>query len=903
MSSLAQQFGSEGRLVVFAGAGVSAIAPTCLPSWWGMNQAVVRTLSGQAEKLVGAERAIVLGDAITRRQEANVFPPEYQAEVIVRTLRKSYFKVLQVLDSDIPNDVHLAIAALARDSAICAVITTNFDRALEAAFRQTGIGAEVFSEPQQFELLAKRLEDGVLPKGARPILKLHGSAEKPDTLIDTLSQRKRGFHPAVARCVRSLLRGAHWLFLGYSGADLMADRNYLFLKPDAEEAVGFTWLVRNGVAPFSAVTELKTVYGDRGDITRGELPEWMTHFSEPLLTSAAVTATNLTEGEIDQIRNESAERVSNHVKTWAGAERFDRNVLVLADLLDAVGEPEGGLEIREKLVTEWPPEDLKSGHFGVAVNSLGNAYSQASRFEDAKAMFERALPIFAQRDAQEQYLGTLNNLALVCVKQGKTMEALQVYKQVLEFAESRGMDAERGVALHNLGMTRRRLGEDTAAKELYLEELELVKELGDEVAEAVVLNNLGELEIAKGQIGDARDYLERAKTIRERLGDDLGVAHIQGNLANAHLGSKEYDEALELYGAALTTFGRFSDRANYARTLANMASANRDLGHGDEAMALLKEALREANKINSDVIRVQVIQSMGELNVREGRPGPAAEHFKQALELAVRVRDARAERDAQAGYGIAAKDLEEFDDAITALRQAQAGTGRFGFQDEWRLAEHLGDALNRRGLMKQESGDTEGALADFSEAVKIWESERNPFFAGLTWTNVGNTRLLQKRHAEAAEAFLHGESAHLRAEKSDEADGSALMAGHIYLALGELDSARAIFRRTIVRARDYETRADTMNKIGRFIDEQLQQGAVGLALDMMSDCARWNFEDGYFPDAAACQLNIGHILRQAGNIADARRVGSNAAELLKNTPDHRLVEQVNEFLGSLANIE
>ena len=903
MTYLARQFGSEGRLVVFAGAGVSAIAPTCLPSWWGMNQAVVRVLSGQAEKLVGAERAFALGEAITRRQEANLFPPEYQAEVLVRTLRHSYFKLLQVLDSDTPNDVHLAIAALARDSALCAVITTNFDRALEAAFRQSGVGAEVFSEPKQFEFLANRLAKGVLPKDACPILKLHGSAEKPDTLIDTLSQRKRGFHPAVARCVRRLLRDAHWLFLGYSGADLSADQNYLFLKSDAAEASGFTWLVRSGAKPVSAVVELKMIYGNRGEITDGDLPEWMMRFSEPLLKNAAVSATKLREEEIGQIRRESGERVNAHVKAWAGAERFDRNVIAFADLLDAVGEPQGALEIRERLVNRWPTEESKSGHFGVAANALGNAYNQASRFEDAIAMFRTALGIFDRADAQEQYLGALNNLALVYVKQGKTKEALRVYEQVLDFAESRGMEAEHGVALHNIAMICSRRGEYDVAKELYLEEVELVIKLGDEVAQGFALNNLGELEVAQGHIDAGRDYLERAKVIRERLGDDLGVASILGNLANAHFKGKEYEKALEEYGMALTSFGRFSDRVNYARTLANMARVNSDFGSGDEAMALLKEALREANEIDSDVLRVQALQAIGELDGKEGRPEPAAKHFKQALELATQICDAKAERDARAGYGVALKDLNDFDGAIIALRQAKADTEKFGFQDDWRLAAQLGDALNRRGLAKQEKNDAAGAGADFLEAVKIWESKDMPSYAARTWRNVGNTRLMQKQFAEAAEAFLNCESAHVQAEESEEANEAALIAGHIYIELGKLEEARTVFRRTISRASSYERRAATMNRIGQFIQTQLQRGALGPALELLGDCVKWNFEDGYSPDAAACQLNLAYVLRDTGNIADARSLGSNALELLKDTPEHSLVETVNEFLGSLPDRE
>jgi len=139
VSAQAQRFAADGRLVAFVGAGVSSIAPTCLPSWWGMNQSVVAALRDRVAELVGSDRARTLAEAITARQEGNRFPPEYQAEVIVRRLRGSYFTVLQCLDSETPNDVHLGIAALAKARRVAAVVTTNFDRALEAAFRELDV--------------------------------------------------------------------------------------------------------------------------------------------------------------------------------------------------------------------------------------------------------------------------------------------------------------------------------------------------------------------------------------------------------------------------------------------------------------------------------------------------------------------------------------------------------------------------------------------------------------------------------------------------------------------------------------------------------------------------------------------------------------------------------------------
>src|SRR5882672_580998 len=221
MTSRARQFAASGQLAIFVGSGVSSIPPTCLPSWWGMNRAVIAALRDRVAELLGRDRAEALANAVTARQEGNRFPPEYQAEVIVGRLRASYFTVLQCLDTETPNAIHRAIAALAKERRVPAVITTNFDRALEVAFRELDVPFEVCSAPEHFQALAARLEtiDGNRPC---PILKLHGSAEAPATLVDTLSQRKRGFPPATAACLRHLLRSAHWLFLGYSGADLAA---------------------------------------------------------------------------------------------------------------------------------------------------------------------------------------------------------------------------------------------------------------------------------------------------------------------------------------------------------------------------------------------------------------------------------------------------------------------------------------------------------------------------------------------------------------------------------------------------------------------------------------------------------------------------------------------------------
>jgi hypothetical protein len=173
------------------------VPPTCLPSWSGLNEAVVHALAGNLVDLLGEHRAGKLARLVVARQEAEMLPPEYQAELISNRLRHNYFLVLQCLDSNEPNDVHLQLAALSHAGKLRAIITTNFDRALEAAFTVLGVPLDVHSDPRDFEALAadlKRFERGDHPC---QLLKLHGSAENPETLIDTLAQRKKGFPAAT----------------------------------------------------------------------------------------------------------------------------------------------------------------------------------------------------------------------------------------------------------------------------------------------------------------------------------------------------------------------------------------------------------------------------------------------------------------------------------------------------------------------------------------------------------------------------------------------------------------------------------------------------------------------------------------------------------------------------------
>ena len=123
-------------------------------------------------------------------------PPEFVAELITNRIGESYFEVLQALEGDTPNLVHLWLATLAKAGFIKSIITTNFDTLIERAFQVVGAPLRVFVESIDYE--KSEFPDNftdIAQESPCNLFKLHGTATKPKTCIDTLAQRKQGLHP------------------------------------------------------------------------------------------------------------------------------------------------------------------------------------------------------------------------------------------------------------------------------------------------------------------------------------------------------------------------------------------------------------------------------------------------------------------------------------------------------------------------------------------------------------------------------------------------------------------------------------------------------------------------------------------------------------------------------------
>src|SRR6266498_4513270 len=210
-------------VVVLAGAGVSAAAPSSLPSWNPLNQGIFNAICDRVDSYLSQpEYTAQIRSEVHERRNADLFPPDYQAQILAESFGDDYFRALQAVDIPTFNSAHFGIAQLARHRIVKAVVTTNFDRLIEKALESDGIAYEVAYEPVSYMRCAQSLSN-MTANTPIQILKLHGSVQDHRSMIDTLKQRLLGRNDHLAQCVATLLEKHLWLYMGFSAADLESD--------------------------------------------------------------------------------------------------------------------------------------------------------------------------------------------------------------------------------------------------------------------------------------------------------------------------------------------------------------------------------------------------------------------------------------------------------------------------------------------------------------------------------------------------------------------------------------------------------------------------------------------------------------------------------------------------------
>ncbi|MGE3854237.1 MAG: tetratricopeptide repeat protein, partial [Planctomycetota bacterium] len=433
----------------------------------------------------------------------------------------SFARVLAALDGDQPVPLHHVIAALVKAGRLQAIITPNVDRALEAACAAIGATLEVVSGDEAFAAMASQVrETGGAPAAGCRLLRIYGCADEPGSLAATFSMLETGLPPDTADCTRHLLTAGPWLVVGCTGAEFEGQPNYLYLRSDADDAIGLTWLLPAGAPPLPEVTALTELYGERGHIAAGDAAETL----RGLLAGAEDTSTTADAGNLDELRADAARRVEQAVQEWASAASVPMLATLMADMLVAAGQREAAV----KLLTtarEATSEDAHKEH----------GYSQCC-----------SLLAHLLADTEER------------------RRAVDLYKEALTLDEQLGDPTRRGRILCEVADLALARGEDKDAVVLLKEALAVFEKLGDEHGRARSLNQMGVVARQNEELDRAMRRYTAALEIREAQRDVFGVGETMINMASVHRSRNEDERALTLYTEGL----RIMDRLNAVKPAA-----------------------------------------------------------------------------------------------------------------------------------------------------------------------------------------------------------------------------------------------------------------------------------------------------------------------------------------------
>lgn len=618
-------------LVVVAGAGLSMGAPSSLPGWTAINDAFLENLARRLADHTGGEVGYdVLEFVLERRETAAVAQPDLQAQLAEESLGEHYFALFEPLDIETWNDGHAAVAALAATGLLRAVVTTNFDRLIELALDAAGVPARVYCTPGDFERLPDELSDGSAP-AVIPVIKVHGSVDRTATMVDTLRQRVLGRPKALEASLAQLFHQHAVLVVGFSGADLAYDPQYLSLREGATGSPSFTVVNRDGAVPTAALADLVDSGGTQASIVDGTLPECLIAAARALGEGGPLVVPEWdTEMEFPGMR--SATLTSEMHRVWGESLSPVGAAVVLALIAEAAGSSDAAF----RLLMRTMPHHLRANLHDdpalpkqlcmIAATLIEACHVDDELSADAFEGGHAALTVLSGSLEDKPLLDaeSLALRALALALCGEAPHSDAAGSAALEASRENFEPTVRADTICTLARTWTLTEQWSSA---YVEALrqtyELMFDWGDEPRRARVGAMLVRFLVEAGQLDDAAAILVDCQDVVRRLNLALTGNELVAAGGRLYLAQERHDKALSALASASRHYEAGQHSLRLAETLLPLSEAAAAVGNGD----VLGQAVVRFDRLLPLVpglalpraaSRVRVLCSLGELEEARG---------------------------------------------------------------------------------------------------------------------------------------------------------------------------------------------------------------------------------------------------------------------------------------------
>jgi CHAT domain-containing protein/tetratricopeptide (TPR) repeat protein len=241
--------------------------------------------------------------------------------------------------------------------------------------------------------------------------------------------------------------------------------------------------------------------------------------------------------------------------------------------LDMRGRYDEAAALFDRALALWRPGDAPGTRATTLLNR-GQLHRQLGEAERARERFSEALGLFRQANDRNGEAAALNALGLLALDAGRSAAALEPLLGALALRPpgTRG----RAVTSTSLGVAYRQLGRLDDARRAYAEALPIFRRLRDSREQARSLRNLGWLEVATGHDPAALDDFDRALDLYRTLGDPPEMASTLVGKAQVLRRRSELEAARSLMEEALAAVERHRFSQTRATTRAEFFATQQD---------------------------------------------------------------------------------------------------------------------------------------------------------------------------------------------------------------------------------------------------------------------------------------------------------------------------------------
>jgi CHAT domain-containing protein/Tfp pilus assembly protein PilF len=291
----------------------------------------------------------------------------------------------------------------------------------------------------------------------------------------------------------------------------------------------------------------------------------------------------------------------------------------------------------------WQKLNQKVGE-GLTLHELAFLYGKLGNQEKSIELYKEALTVWRREEKHRaQESDTLFNLGSTYAFSGKTVEAIQCYKEASRLRQLLKSPGTQAFALNSLGQAYNNLGDFRAALDSYQEALRLRRETGEIEGQARTLSSISSVYFALGEFQQALNYLEQSLVLRRAAGDRKGEAITLANIGSNYRELGEPNRALDYYRQAAALQIGLNDRSSQAGVTDAIGRTYFDLGDNQKSLDSHQRALALRRKINDAFGEASSLAHIGMVYARTGDRQLALQYFEESLKLRRAIGDRRGE--------------------------------------------------------------------------------------------------------------------------------------------------------------------------------------------------------------------------------------------------------------------